>query len=169
MLLRPLIGYSNSFYKDKCINTFINPDIVGITLKMNNVENDKSDDYKYIYITLKNNPLYRGDFKHDNFLYINMYIGNSFVEDYHKFLIGKYSKFSDQAKMMIYDFYFKNTKDFIYVDQVLNPTKTNFNYISEKCGVPYELAEEVGEAVSIINHSKELITTNILKKYVAHE
>jgi len=73
------------------------------------------------------------------------------------FINGKYSKFSEDTKNKIMNFFEKNTANYIYVNSYLYPNKYFYDY-AECLGVEADFLQEVGELCAKPDMQKETLT-----------
>ena len=83
--------------------------------------------------------------------------------DFEYFRLGKYSKFSDDTKESILEYYGKNTLEYPYIHSFLYPERY-FNIYSKLLNIDYELLSSVGELCDPYNPDKEtfIYSTNKL-------
>jgi hypothetical protein len=79
---------------------------------------------------------------------------NPVANDYDLFLQGKYSKFSNNAKMHLSDYYGIHTSEWVYVESFIFPKKY-FKQYAEILMVEVEMLQEVGELCDKYNKEKE--------------
>lgn len=81
---------------------------------------------------------------------------HTFKNDFDKFLNGKYSTFSQDAKKHISDYYGIHTPEWVYVESFLFPKKY-FKSYAEILLVPVNSLEKVGELCNKMNEEKETL------------
>ena len=81
---------------------------------------------------------------------------HTFKNDFDKFLNGKYSTFSQDAKKYISDYYGIHTPEWVYIESFLFPKKY-FKSYAEILLVSVNSLEKVGELCNKMNEEKETL------------
>lgn len=79
---------------------------------------------------------------------------NPVTNDYNLFLQGKYSQFSNNAKMHMSDYYGIHTSEWVYVESFIFPKKYYKQY-AEILEVDVKILQDVGELCDKYNKEKE--------------
>jgi hypothetical protein len=79
---------------------------------------------------------------------------NPVTNDYNLFLQGKYSKFSNNAKMHLSDYYGIHTSEWVYVESFIFPKKY-FKQYAEILEVDVKILQDVGELCDKYDKEKE--------------
>jgi hypothetical protein len=85
-----------------------------------------------------------------------LYVFNlhNFAADFDKFLQGKYSLFSSNAKKLLTDYYGTHTPEWVYVESFLFPAKY-FKQYADILGMEEHQLREVGELCDLLDITKE--------------
>ena len=78
-------------------------------------------------------------------------------EDFDNFIIGKYSKFSNDAKKKITDYFGIQSPEWIFIESYIHPKKY-FQAYSDILGVDLETLQKIGELCDKFNSDKENCT-----------
>lgn len=101
------------------------------------------------------NPLFVEKFKVDGFS-IYVFDLEIYAQDYINFLLGKYSKLSNQLKKAIRLYYGENSAEYKYIDSYLHPDKY-FEVYAKLLGVSINTLKKIGELCNPADINKETL------------
>jgi len=117
----------------------------------------------YIQFVKKNilkNKLFENTIKLSNSEFLHVFDLSLYESDIQYFLEGKYSKMSDEVKLLIETFFSSNLKMSAYTEGFLYPELYHADY-AEELNVDINLIKEVHELCSLPDLEKETLTKEI--------
>ncbi len=141
-LLLPMLGLNWVKLPDNFYNGYVTKDNEIVLVFEKNGENERFN--KFLDFNNTNNDYIKYEEDLDEIL-LYYKIPDDFVDDYHKFLEGRYSEFSDDYKHLLRLMFGRKTAPTgrtVYVENVIFPQEYKRKQIAEDLGVEISLIKE---------------------------
>lgn len=157
IFLYPLLGIPKTEKDGFVVETFLKYDDINIEdckiicqFNINNVEFFNTFREEKIL----NSPHFISEKKLDDNRYIFIFDMSKFKIDYHYFLLGQYSKFTQKSKNLIKKYFGANSQQYAYIDTFLYPEEY-FEKYSELLDVNKETLINIGQLCDKYDFEKE--------------
>jgi hypothetical protein len=157
IFLYPLLGLPKSEKDEFLVETFLKYEDIEIEdckiICQYNVK-DVLCFLKYRKDNILKSPYFIFEKQLDKDVYIFIFDLSNFKTDYHYFLLGNYSKFTQKSKNLIKKYFGNNSQQYEYIDTFLYPTEY-FEKYSELLDVNKETLIYIGELCDKYDFEKE--------------